>query len=96
MSRVSLQQLLAHLPHDGLGARVFQARWVAKGLPTPASTVPASACYWDVRKTLTTATSTKAWGVLYWKGPSLIWPHVLLPALTRPTRQARYARPRRV
>lgn len=73
MSRASLPQLLAHLPHNGHGARVFQSRWAAKGLPTPSSTSAASACFWEVRKTQATAGTTKAWGVLYWKGVSILY-----------------------
>ncbi|KAL8278350.1 hypothetical protein RQP46_009242 [Phenoliferia psychrophenolica] len=74
MSRVNLGQLLAHLPHDGQGARVFQTRWAAKGLPTPTSSPAslASACFWEVKKTesklVHDSLSTKAFGVFYWKG----------------------------
>ncbi|KAK4691235.1 hypothetical protein P7C70_g9397, partial [Phenoliferia sp. Uapishka_3] len=70
MSRAKLPQLLSHLPHDGLNSRVFQSRWIAKGLPTP-STSPSSlssACYWDVKSVKRTEEGMKAFGVLYWKG----------------------------
>ncbi|GAA5986801.1 hypothetical protein JCM10908_000903 [Rhodotorula pacifica] len=78
---VPLPRLLSLLPNDGVGARVYPARFVAKGLPVPASSTSSSAgateqdqtCYWDVKKVQLAVTEAghvrgRAYGVLNWKG----------------------------
>ncbi|KWU47439.1 hypothetical protein RHOSPDRAFT_30864 [Rhodotorula sp. JG-1b] len=73
---VPLPRLLSLLPNDGVGARVYAARWAAKGLPVPTSTAEqqeASSCYWDVKKVRLAVTEAghvrgRAYGVLNWKG----------------------------
>ncbi|POY74038.1 hypothetical protein BMF94_2850 [Rhodotorula taiwanensis] len=73
---VPLPRLLSLLPNDGVGARVFAARWAAKGLPVPAATTAAeqdATCYWDVKKVRLNVTEAghvrgRAYGVLNWKG----------------------------
>lgn len=73
---VPLPRLLSLLPNDGVGARVYAARWAAKGLPVPTSTEDQSSCYWDVKKVRLAVTEAghvrgRAYGVLNWKGSSL-------------------------
>ena len=72
---VPLPRLLSLLPNDGVGARVYAARWAAKGLPVPTSTEDQSSCYWDVKKVRLAVTEAghvrgRAYGVLNWKGSS--------------------------
>lgn len=75
---VPLPRLLSLLPNDGVGARVYAARWAAKGLPVPTSSAEqqeASSCYWDVKKVRLAVTEAghvrgRAYGVLNWKGAS--------------------------
>lgn len=92
---VPLPRLLSLLPNDGVGARVYAARWAAKGLPVPVPS-PAAAtaaptedavCYWDVKKVRLHSTENghvrgRAYGVLNWKGTLLSSPSLgslLLP-----------------
>lgn len=73
---VPLPRLLSLLPNDGVGARVYAARWAAKGLPVPTSAVnpeEEASCYWDVKKVRLAVTEAghvrgRAYGVLNWKG----------------------------
>lgn len=78
---VPLPRLLSLLPNDGVGARVYAARWAAKGLPVPVPSPAAAtaaptedaACYWDVKKVRLHSTENghvrgRAYGVLNWKG----------------------------
>lgn len=77
---VPLPRLLSLLPNDGVGARVYAARWAAKGLPVPTSAVnpeEEASCYWDVKKVRLAVTEAghvrgRAYGVLNWKGSSLL------------------------
>lgn len=68
-----LPLLLSHLPKNGAGARVFQSRWVEKGLPVPTGT-GAKGCYWEVKKVDLSFREgdgkphAVVWGVGYWKG----------------------------
>ncbi|KZT72708.1 hypothetical protein DAEQUDRAFT_722871 [Daedalea quercina L-15889] len=57
----NLYEVLSRYPQDGVGQRVHQTRWTAKGL---------SDCYWEVTRTKLKleATHGKAWGVLTWRG----------------------------
>lgn len=57
----SLYQVLSRFPQDGVGQRVYQARWGTKGFPD---------CYWEVTRTKLKLEGKhgKAWGHLVWKG----------------------------
>lgn len=57
----TLYQTLSRLPHDGVGARVFQTRWQSKGI---------QGCFWDVTrvKLKLEGAHGKAWGKLVWRG----------------------------
>ena len=64
----TLYETLSRLPHDGVGARVHQARWSSKGI---------EGCYWEVSrvKLKDEGKHGKAWGRLVWRGAvfSLFW-----------------------
>ncbi|KAL1946595.1 hypothetical protein VTO73DRAFT_14699 [Trametes versicolor] len=57
----SLYEVLSRYPQDGVGQRVYQTRWGAKGI---------EGSYWEVTRTKLKAEGQhgKAWGVLVWKG----------------------------
>ncbi|KAF8511166.1 hypothetical protein JB92DRAFT_2935810 [Gautieria morchelliformis] len=57
----SLYETLSRMPKDGVGARVTQPRWAAKGIPN---------CYWEITKVRIKDEGRhgKAWGRLFWKG----------------------------
>ncbi|KAI0824659.1 hypothetical protein BC628DRAFT_1518163 [Trametes gibbosa] len=57
----NLYQLLSRYPQDGVGQRVYQTRWGAKGI---------EGSYWEVTRTKLKSEGRhgKAWGVLVWKG----------------------------
>lgn len=60
----TLYRTLSRLPQDGVGARVSQRRWEAKGI---------QGSYWEVTRTRLKLDGThgKAWGKLIWKGMRL-------------------------
>ena len=57
----SLYETLSRMPRDGVGARVTQPRWAAKGILN---------CYWEVTKVRIKDEGRhgKVWGRLFWKG----------------------------
>ncbi|KAI0723037.1 hypothetical protein C8Q76DRAFT_721348 [Earliella scabrosa] len=57
----NLYEVLARFPRDGVGQRVYQTRWGAKGI---------EGSYWEVTRTSLKCEGQhgKAWGVLVWKG----------------------------
>lgn len=57
----TLYRALSRLPRDGIGARLAQCRWDAKGI---------HGSYWEVTRTKLKLDGThgKAWGRLVWKG----------------------------
>ncbi|KAF9815543.1 hypothetical protein IEO21_04543 [Rhodonia placenta] len=57
----NLYEVLARYPQDGIGQRIHQTRWTAKGI---------SDCYWEVTRTKLKLEGMhgKAWGVLTWRG----------------------------
>ena len=57
----SLYQVLSRFPRDGVGQRVYQTRWGARGFPD---------CYWEVTRTKLKLEGRhgKAWGHLVWRG----------------------------
>ncbi|GBE79358.1 hypothetical protein BKA93DRAFT_744805 [Sparassis latifolia] len=57
----NLYEVLSRYPQDGVGQRVYQTRWSAKGI---------EGCYWEVTRTKLKLEGThgKAWGVLVWRG----------------------------
>lgn len=59
----TLYETLSRMPKDGVGARLTQPRWAAKGIPN---------CYWEVTKVRIKDEGRhgKAWGRLFWKGES--------------------------
>ncbi|PWN96039.1 hypothetical protein FA09DRAFT_321671 [Tilletiopsis washingtonensis] len=79
----TLPQLLASLPSSGVGAKIRQRRWAAKGLDVPAGQalsgpIPReeraqageAGCYWLVTRTQLKQGGKhgKAWGRLVWRG----------------------------
>ncbi|KAF8583956.1 hypothetical protein K439DRAFT_1347357, partial [Ramaria rubella] len=58
----TLYETLSRMPGDGIGTRVTQARWAAKGIQN---------CYWEVTKVQIKDAGKhgKAWGRLVWRGP---------------------------
>ena len=82
-AHATLPQLLASLPSSGVGAKIRQRRWLAKGLDVPAGQalsgpVPReeraqageAGCYWLVTRTQLKERGKhgKAWGRLVWRG----------------------------
>lgn len=75
---VRLPRLLSLLPKDGLNAVVYQSRWHALGLPTPANAPESESCRWEVKRVKLLFETTNddkaprvkanAYGVKYWKG----------------------------
>jgi small subunit ribosomal protein S34 len=59
--KLNLYETLSRLPDSGVGARVHQSRWSAKGITD---------CYWDVTRcrTKNEGMSGQAWGKLVWRG----------------------------
>ncbi|KAI0317739.1 hypothetical protein OF83DRAFT_1119783 [Amylostereum chailletii] len=57
----SLYQILSRYPQDGVGQRVYQTRWPAKGIADS---------YWEITRTSLKLHGEhgKAWGKLVWKG----------------------------
>ncbi|TDL29162.1 hypothetical protein BD410DRAFT_6893 [Rickenella mellea] len=57
----NLFETLSRMPHDGVGARVFQTRWQSKGI---------EGCCWNITRVQTKLDGTrgKAWGMLVWRG----------------------------
>ncbi|KAI0771983.1 hypothetical protein BD413DRAFT_547459 [Trametes elegans] len=57
----TLYQVLSRYPQDGVGLKVHQTRWGAKG---------AQGSYWEVTRTKLKCEGEhgKAWGILVWKG----------------------------
>ena len=57
----NLYEVLSRYPQDGIGQRVYQTRWGAKGI---------EGSYWEVTRTKLKCEGKhgKAWGVLVWKG----------------------------
>jgi small subunit ribosomal protein S34 len=57
----NLFQVLSRYPTDGVGQRVHQTRWTAKGIVD---------CYWVITRTSlkNDGTHGKAWGRLVWRG----------------------------
>ncbi|KIM25620.1 hypothetical protein M408DRAFT_331149 [Serendipita vermifera MAFF 305830] len=60
----TLYRTLSRLPKDGVGARVAQRRWTAKGI---------EGSYWEVTKIRLKPDGQhgKAWGRLVWKGKAI-------------------------
>ena len=71
----TLYRTLSRLPKDGVGARVTQRRWAAKGI---------EGSYWEVTrmKLKPDAQHGKAWGKLVWKGSFPISPVTIASPLT--------------
>ena len=61
--QTALYRTLSRLPRDGVGARVTQRRWAAKGI---------EGSYWEVTRTKLKDDGRhgKAWGRLVWRGKS--------------------------
>ncbi|KAI0637931.1 hypothetical protein C8Q77DRAFT_398607 [Trametes polyzona] len=57
----NLYEVLSRYPQDGVGQKVYQTRWGAKGI---------EGSYWEVTRTKLKCEGQhgKAWGVLVWKG----------------------------
>ena len=57
----NLYETLSRLPADGVGSRVYQTRWTAKGI---------GGCFWEVSRVSLKKEGThgKAWGRLVWRG----------------------------
>lgn len=57
----SLYETLSRLPKDGVGSRVTQPRWAAKGIQNS---------YWEITKVRIKDEGRhgKVWGRLFWKG----------------------------
>lgn len=62
----NLYQVLSRYPNDGVGQKVHQIRWTAKGIEN---------CCWQVTRTRLKHESThgKAWGKLVWRGECGLW-----------------------
>lgn len=59
--QANLYQVLSRYPQDGVGRKVYQTRWTAKGI---------EGCYWEVTRTRLKLEGNhgKAWGYLTWRG----------------------------
>ena len=59
----NLYEVLSKFPQDGVGQKVYQTRWGAKGI---------EGSYWEVTRTKLKGEGVhgRAWGVLVWKGTS--------------------------
>ena len=76
----NLYQQLSIMPKDGVGLKVRQRKWVAKGLDVPRNKPLGSItdknedhlCYWEVTRVRLKdgGNHGKAWGRLFWRGES--------------------------